>query len=258
MATIKKATLEYINKETKEFLDTEFSFEENNFGNISSKENSIKVSLLYSPDWNKWIDAMYYTAFSTWNNENEINLNKIKLNKNTEKLTLDFIKKRPISAVYESAIFVIKIDNIPRSMTHQIVRARKMAFNQESYRVTPAHHADVRIPDGLSFEEQQKYLEQCNNLRKIYVEMIKSGIPTEQARNILPMGTLTHIVMTTNLSALKQYIKDRTLEIAQDEHSYIVMLICKELKEKSPEFYENFIKDEKLEQMMINYGVLNE
>jgi len=252
---VKKADMGYIDNETREFLNTPFVFEAGDFGGVATAKEGTKVTLIYAPDWEKWIYAMYDTAFATWNNGYEINLDEIAYHNDVKKLTLDFIKKRPISAVYESAMFVIKIDNIPRALTHQIVRHRKMSFNQESFRVTPAHHADFRIPEGLTQEQKDAILDATNNARSLYVQLINSGIPTEQARNVLGMGTCTHIVMTTNLSALREYINARTLDITQDEHTFMVMLIVKELRDKAPEFYENFIKSDKLEEMMKQYEV---
>ena len=245
--------MEYIKKEIKEFLDSDFELDETHFGHVATKEENIKVKLLYKPDWDSWIDAMYYTAFSTWSNGYEVDLEKKIVGK--REFTLNILRKRPISACFESAVFVIKIDNVSRAMTHQIVRARKMAFNQQSFRVSPAHHSDFRIPNGLNDDTIKKIENKVDNDRKLYLELINQGVPIEMSRNVLGMGTCTNIVMTTNLSALKQYINDRTLDIAQDEHSYIVYKICKELEAKAPEFYNNFIKSEKLDNVLKNYDV---
>lgn len=269
---IKKADMGYIDKETREFLGIPFIFNPKEFGGVATFKENTEVELIYSPKWNDWIDAMYYTAFTTWNNGHEINLDNIGLGamvfdkykkysieeiaEHRRKLTIDFLKKRPISAVLESAVFVIKIDNIPRSMTHQIVRHRGMSFNQESYRVSNAVHADFRIPDGLTETQKEIISGVIDELRVLYVSLINNGIPTEQARNVLPMGTCTHIVMTTNLKVLQDYIKARTMDITQDEHTYIVMLICRELMEKAPEFWESFIKTDKLIEMMKQYEVI--
>ena len=251
--TIKKADLEYIDNETKEFMGLDFHFDGGHLGGMAIKE-SCSVELIYSPEWDKWINAMVQTAFTTWDNGIEISINHIPKEKR-EQIVLDYLKKRPISAVLESACFVFHIKNIPRTMTHQIVRYRGMSFNQESFRVSPAHHSDVRIPQSLSTEDQADLSILFGKLRETYVKLVKERHPIEQVRNILPMGTCTNITMTTNLKALQGYIKARTLDITQDEHTYIVMLIAKQLKEKAPQFYDNFIKNDKLEKFIEQYEV---
>lgn len=249
---IKKATLDYINDETTKYLETEYVFDNENFGSIATPKENIKVKLLYAPNWNEWVKPMFFTAFTTWNNEHEIDLNKISEEKR-ERLFCNFLQERPISAVLESATFVFDITGIPRTMTHQIVRHRGMSFNQQSYRVSPAHHEHVRVPEGLDEKEQEDLKFLFDELRKKYVKLINDGFPTEQVRNILPMGTCTRITMTTRLSDLRGYIRARTLGIAQDEHTLIVAMILKELKEKAPEFYDVFIKSDVTEETMKNY-----
>lgn len=251
---IKKANMDYISKETEEFLGVPFKFNPGNFGSIATARQNTEIDVIYAPVWSDWIDAMFWTAFTTWNNGHEIDLSKIAVKKR-EQLAINFLKQRPVSAVLESAVFVIKMDNVPRAMTHQIVRHRGMAFNQESYRVTPAHHADFRIPEGLTTDQKDDILDRANESRSLYVRLISDGVPIEQARNVLGMGTCTHIVMTANLKVMQDYIKARTQEIAQDEHTYIVLRIAAELKKNCPEFYDNFFKSEKLEQMMKEYKV---
>lgn len=256
MKEIKNATEEYINKETVEFLRTPFKFDAGNFGGIKTAREATQVKLLYSPEWNKWLDAMYYTAFTTWDNGHEISLDKISermTNEERRQMTLEFMKKRPISAALESAVFVIRINNVSRAMTAQICRHRQMSFNEMSMRVTPAHHADLIVSESMN-EQQRKAMETIANAgRQAYVDAIMKGLPTEQARNIIPLGTATKITMTTNLKALIDYTKARTLDITQDEHTYIVMRICNELKNNATEFYENFIKNDKLENEMKQY-----
>lgn len=252
---VKQADIDYVKKEINELLNVDFSIDEGNFGKVATKDENIVIKLLYKPDWNSWLDAMYYTAFSTWNNGYEINLENEKSIEKRRNLTLNLLKKRPISACYESAMFVIKIDNVSRAMTHQIVRARRMAFNQQSFRVSPAHHSDFRIPNGLDNELKKEIENKVNNDRNLYLKLINNGIPTEMARNVLGMGTCTNIVMTTNLPALKQYINDRTINLAQDEHTYIALRICKELEKNATEFYNNFIKNDKIVELMKLYKI---
>jgi hypothetical protein len=51
------------------------------------------------------------------------------------------------------------------------------------------------------------------------------------------------------------YVKARTLGIAQDEHTKLVMMLMVELKRKAPKFYEHFFKNEEIETMIKEYGI---
>jgi len=252
---IKEADMSYISKETEEFLGKKFKFNPDDYGAVATRKGAV-VSLLYMPNWEDWIKGMFYTAYTTWDNHSEISLPKIYEESTLDEIasmTVEFLKKRPIAACLESAVFVFRIDNIPRTMTHQIVRHRGMSFNQESYRVSPCHHADMRIPDGLNDEQQNMCEKHADYSRDLYNKLIEDGVPIEQARNVMPMGTCTHITMTTSLKELQKYIRARTMEIAQDEHTYIVALILDELRKYTPEFYENFIRTKETDVILLKY-----
>ena len=224
--TMKKADEGYIKKEENEFLGKEiknkfpkgFPFQE-----IRSYD-SINVEMLYAPDYTAWIHSNIYAALTTWDSEPErpvSNLHECGEFREQEKRLLYILKQRPISAVLESAVFQFKITGLPRSMTHQLVRHRGMSFNQESFRVSSCYSCSVRAPQELYVKrklkllnEYSKVVKQCRNM---YKKLIDNGVPVEQARNIMPMGTLTKITATMRLKDMIDYFKARTLDIAQDE-----------------------------------------
>lgn len=258
---IKQANFNYIDAELRDFLGVPFKFDPANFGGVSSDLNQIEVDLIQCPNFDEWLDVCYEVGFATWGNDYEINLDEIRSDMTDEELrmrTLNFLKRRPISAALESAVFVFVIKGVPRTMTHQIVRHRFHSYNQQSYRVSPAHHADVRIPENTPPHHVKELDSIFNRLREIYVDMVTecADIPIEQARNILPMGTLTNITMTVTLKDLINYVKARTLGISQDEHTYIVMRLLNEMKissASSNNFYESFIMTDQIDEMMYSY-----
>ena len=89
------------------------------------------------------------------------------------------------------------------------------------------------------------FIEAVKNCRKLYKQMILEGIPVEQARNIMPMGTFTKIVMVTNLKELIGYVRARTSKLTQDDHVDIVHNLLIELKTKCPEFHKIITGDKK-------------
>ena len=126
-----------------------------------------------------------------------------------------------------------------------------MAFGQQSYRVSSCYSDAVRVPQSLLDRKARgdpvasalvaSFKDAVQHVRQVYKYMIEQGVPMEQARNIMPMGTCTKIAVTMRLRDLIDYVKGRTSDIAQDEHTYMVCLMLKELKQYQPKFF-NVIK----------------
>lgn len=221
---------------------------------ISGYDN-MKVELMapLSPDaYKDWVRSALYSALCTWDKTPQEPVTNEVLNKpfeEQEKLLFNILKDRPISVALEGVMFNFKITNVPRSLTHQIVRARQMAFGQQSYRVSSCYSDAVRapqslldMPDGTKKDSMLRYFEEAVILnRKVYKMLIENGIPMEQARNIMPMGTCTKIGVVMRLRDLIDYVKARTGDISMDEHTYLIALILQELKAKQPEFF-NVVK----------------
>jgi len=229
---------------------------------------SINVELLSGHDYKSWVRAALYASLCTWDTTPHMPVSKL-LDapfEEQEKKLMYMLSKRPISVALEGAMFTFKITGVPRAMTHQIVRHRQMAFGQQSYRVSSCYSDPVRLPVSLqeradkgedeAKEKIYEFVEAVEHVRAVYKDLIEFGIPMEQARCIMPMGTCTKIGVTMRLRDMIEYFKGRTGDIAQDEHTYIVCLMAKEMRDKQPEFF-NFIKTkiETLEEIMSKYGV---
>ncbi len=265
------------NKEANEkyIVDEEIEFLGNPVGhNFEEPENqvagyeSIKVELLSSSNYKDWVRASMYTSLVTWDTTPQIPVSKM-LDlpfEEQEKKLLFMLTKRPISVALEGAVFSFKITGVPRAMTHQIVRHRQMSFGQQSYRVSSCYSDPVRIPvtlmerinsgDKLALDLRDQYIKSVESVRKTYKDLIEFGIPMEQARCIMPMGTCTKIGVTMRLRDMIEYFNGRTSDITQDEHTYMVCLMAKEMRDKQPEFF-NFIKSKSknLELTMVKYNV---
>lgn len=243
----KKADEEYIKAEERQYLGSEVGDRFIEPEKQLSGYESIQVELLSpigSEAYEEWVNAALYTSLCTWDTEPHIPVTKMQALhfKEKEKRLFGILKDRPISVALEGVCFNFKITGVPRSLTHQIVRHRDWAFGQESYRVSSCYSCSVRVPQVLIEEEQtelmDKYRETVKQCRALYKEMIEAGVPMEQARCIMPMGTTTKISGTCQLSFLIKYIRSRTIGITQDEHTYMVCLMLKAIKDAQPKFYE--------------------
>lgn len=264
--TNKEANEKYIVAEEEEFLGKPVG---HNFDQPLLQTcgyGNIEAELLSSSDYEQWVNAALYASLVTWDTTPQLPVTKLlKADfKEKEEKLFYMLSKRPISVALEGAVFTFKLTGIPRSMTRQIVRHRQMSFGQQSYRVSSCFSDPVRMPQSLEemkpSEEKKRLIndyelavELCRNT---YKQLIEAGIPMEQARNIMPMGTCTKIAVTMRLRDMIDYFKGRTSEIAQDEHTYMVCLMAKEMKEKQPKFFD-FIKTKatNIEKVMEEYGV---
>lgn len=259
----KEANNKYIVDEEIEFLGAPVGHNFEEPEQQVAGYDTINVELLSASDYSQWVRAAFYASLVTWDTTPQIpvsyQMNEL-LFEHMEERLLSMLSKRPISVALEAAVFTFKITGIPRSMTHQIVRHRQMAFGQQSYRVSSCYSDPVRVPVSLLEAIEQKgieplyedaeekkqaaknllneYVEAVKNVRHVYKHLIEFGIPMEQARNIMPMGTCTKIAVTMRLRDMIEYFQGRTSDITQDEHTYLVCLMAQEMKIQQPEFFK--------------------
>lgn len=73
-----------------------------------------------------------------------------------------------------------------------------------------------------------KYNEMMHTIQCMYDELIKLGIPQEDARSVLPQSSTCDIVLTVNMRSLLDFYSKRSGKGAQQE----ITVLAKELKEK--------------------------
>ena len=239
---MKKADKKYIAKEVKDFLK----------GKIADKEiehkicgfETMKVKLLsplYASAYNEWVYAAYSSTFITWNEAGE-GLVDEKSYEEKEKLLLEMLGSRPISVATECVKFTFAMENVSRAVTHQLVRHRKMAFGQQSLRVSNPVQDYIRLPHYLldenpSIDLLTETTMLMESTKELYAKLVDYGVPREQARSVLPIGICTKINATMSLRAMIEYFRARTSAIAMAEHTYLAALMAGELCNHHPEFY---------------------
>lgn len=264
----KEANNKYIVDEEIEFLGRPVGHNFEEPENQVAGYESINVELLNASSYTDWVTSSLYSSLVTWDTTPQLPVTALlhaPFKEQEEKL-LFMLSKRPISVALEAAVFTFKITGVPRAMTHQIVRHRQMSFGQQSYRVSSCYSDPVRYPvslkekvdagDTQAIELMAEYEATVLRIRNMYKSLIEFGVPMEQARCIMPMGTCTKIAVTMRLRDMIDYFKGRTGDIAQDEHTYIVCLMAKEMRDKQPQFFD-FIKSKctSLESIMSKYNV---
>src|SRR3990167_419968 len=129
------------------------------------------------------------------------------------------------------------VEGMPRTFWDQFDRSRHAAFWEQSVRIldltTFADKGEYWIPESL-----QKNPDACliydstmKIIQSAYKNLVKSGIPSEDARGVLPLHINVRGTCAINLRALKQMISNRVCFIAQGSYWLpVIDGMMKELK----------------------------
>jgi thymidylate synthase (FAD) len=186
---------------------------------------SCKVSLLsYTPDPDRVVLSaarLCYSDISAHDLFRGFDLKK------PEKTISDLRLSGHLST-FEHASFTFAIDGISRVASHQIVRHRIASFSQQSQRYVKMNENEVITPESVSSnpEALRLFQEQVKRSHESYIKLVNLGIPSEDARFILPHGWETKLVLTMNARELHHFFSLRTCRRAQWE---IQELACKML-----------------------------
>lgn len=142
-------------------------------------------------------------------------------------------------SVLEHVSFTFIVSVISRIATHQLVRHRIASYSQYSHRGLADELVFV-IPDSLNEKMNEKeemnkvivgYLEQISSL---YYDLVKLGIPPEDARFMLPNGLASSIMFTMNGRELRHFLKLRLAKNAQWEIRRLAQEVLKLVDEVCP------------------------
>lgn len=136
---------------------------------------------------------------------------------------IKYAKEMKLSSVLDIPFFVFSIKDVSRSFTHQWVRYRIAAHMQQSLRFVDIDTKKSDwfvVPPSVSSrgaESISLYVKNQQNVAKSYKELIGNGVPVEDARFALPIGTKTHITTAMNCEELLHVFDQRCCVDAQWE-----------------------------------------
>lgn len=139
---------------------------------------------------------------------------------------------------HSSATFHIK--GISRTCSHQLVRHRLCTFSQRSQRYCSEENSHCKVPPSL-FENKEAmsiFEEAAMHGQRAYQELIKAGVKKEDARFILPEGSITELVVTANYRQWRHILEERLSPRAQWEIRHLMELIKSELTAVAPICFE--------------------
>lgn len=105
--------------------------------------------------------------------------------------------KGGLQAALESQVLVFEVWGASRILTHQLVRSRRAGFHQQSQRSTwYGDRPEVRMPETVwraGSEVRRRWLDTYRYAWRAYKAACDAGVPYEDARYILPEGTVNYI-----------------------------------------------------------------
>lgn len=181
--------------------------------------------------------------------------------------------KRGHFSVLEHSLLTVNFDLLSRGFTHEQVRHRLTAISQESTRyvdyapkpggeegeadvdldnfslqcVVPPHRDekevfDIETPQNHPIQHMAMTPEQMfETIESFYRALRKGGWKPEDARQLLPIGTKSEIVISANLREWRHIFFMRTAKYAHWEIRRVMCNLLEELKGIIPVVFEDFV-----------------
>lgn len=130
------------------------------------------------------------------------------------------------------------ISGISRVCQNQIIRHRIASYCVMSERYVDVSELDCLLPVSI-LERTDAAYDLVKSCKKLYSILIKSGVPKEDARMLLPQGMETDMCMDMNFRALRHFLELRLDKHAQWETRQVAREIYLACKDKWPWLVED-------------------
>jgi thymidylate synthase (FAD) len=201
----------------------------------------INVRLLdHTTDPTRSLYVAYRTAYSSLTPQQIVD--RIESDRITREQMEDFIEKRletGHASPLEQISFEFAISGVSRAFSHQFVRHHiGISFEQQSQRYVAFKKGEFpyTIPDTVRRAGMADKMEEAfDRLGDLYEEMIKAGIPAEDARFLIPNAANTNFKIVVNFLELLHICDLRLCTRAQWEFRRVASQMRAEIHRKFPE-----------------------
>jgi len=248
---------------------------------ISYGPDNITVTLdTWGPQQNLF-STLYNQLMANWGDEPSNVLSDDDLTSNQMKYVESCFAGKTLQQALELISFAFTIDGISRACTHQLVRTRiGCAVMQHGGRDNDWRHrrwtmpetirrACLRIPGGEdSLSKEEKPYDSCvdntepllrhvaitNNItlygviekyinsgKNLYAALVDAGIPWQDARRLLPIGTQTYIHMSYTYPAVRGVLANRLEHVMDWEINCVAQLMLREITMKCHPFLSKYL-----------------
>lgn len=139
-----------------------------------------------------------------------------------------------IRSPFEFVDYIFEIKEVSKNFTHQLVRTRTGAYQQESSRAVEVD--ETIIPENLEADEEfaRLFWNGVADANATYRSLIESGAALQDARAILPSNMSTSILAKFNLRTLSDMAKLRLCPRTQGEYQNVFRAMRKAVLEVHP------------------------
>jgi thymidylate synthase (FAD) len=171
---------------------------------------------------------------------------------------LENIKKQGHGSVLEHAVYVLLVEGVSRSCSHELVRHRAgFGYSQLSQRYVDESHAAFVMPPAILGDTglEAEWERQVTDAQASYVRAVEGLIARytwvddkvhrrkmarEAARSVLPNATETKIVVSGNVRAWRTMLELRCGEGAELEIRRMAIACLRVLQTEAPAFFSDF------------------
>ena len=168
------------------------------------------------------------------------------------------ILKQGHGSVFEHSTYVMLIEGISRSCSHELVRHRAgFGYSQLSQRYVDESHAAFVMPPAIQgdVEQEAEWTEQVRAAQAAYVGAVerlmvryegvenkvhRRKLAREAARSLLPNATEVKIVVSANVRAWRTMLELRLGEGAELEIRRMAVACLRVLQQEAPALFADF------------------
>ncbi|MGB4645416.1 MAG: FAD-dependent thymidylate synthase [Dictyoglomaceae bacterium] len=143
-------------------------------------------------------------------------------------------------SIFEHVSFTFYIEGVSRVTTHQLVRHRIASYSQQSQRYVRAREEFVAPETILKDKDREKiYREALEKVFSAYEDLVRLGVPKEDARYLLPQAVESKIIVTMNARELLHFFTLRTCNSAQWEIRGLAWSMLDLVKDVAPTIFSD-------------------
>ena len=164
---------------------------------------------------------------------------KVSLGKNDKELLEKLVsKKHGMALRFASAAF--SVSGISRVCSHQLVRIAHFGILQRSQRYVEESSANMVLSEDFPDKYKPALADLHKEAQDFYEEMVRNGVPKEEARYALLNGTETALNLSANFQAWSHFFSIRLQDKVQKETYEVARELWRQLYIEAPTVFGKF------------------